>query len=73
MECFGTLLAFAAKFYKSGKHDKHRYHGFMLTLLVTAFWCCYFINMGLWWLAFYNVVGAGMVVRGIINNRKVVT
>lgn len=69
MECFGVIIAWVAKWFKSSKYRCHRFTGFMFTVFVAFYWCIFLSYKGLWWLALYNFVNIILALRGVKNNK----
>ena len=67
-ELFNVVITNIAKWFKSGKSNKHRRFGFCLTLLSSVLWVVYFVGHEQYYLASNSIITIALASRGIKNN-----
>ncbi len=69
-ELINVVITNFAKWYKSGKTNKHRRYGFCMSLVVSLLWIIYFYIHAQYWLVLNCFITLLIAVRGVYNNKK---
>lgn len=65
-----TIISISSKWYRSSKHQKHRWLGYLLQSIPVCFWLFYFIVTKQAWICLITLSNAFFICRGIFNNKN---